>query len=157
MTNCRLLILFLVVQKILASLKLTTVFTVTTESFSHNGSEKKFQLQPGIIIILRRLKDLYILLLIHKTRPVFFKRNWDNFFLFDMATSPRKTFLIKLTRRNADGQNVHQRVTQTVQAVHTCERCRPTSLSCRLPLSVQKQNFSSVVAASGFVWQKIAL
>ena len=147
-------------QKILASLKLTTVFTVTTESFWQNGSEKKFQLQPGIIIILRRLKDLYILLLIHKTRPVFFffRRNWDSFFLFDMATSPRKTFLIKLTRRNADGQNVHhQRVTQTVQAVHPCERCRPTSLSCRLPLSVQKQNFSSVVAASGFVWQKIAL
>ena len=71
MTNCRHLILFLVVQKILASLKLTTVFTVTTECISQKGSEKKFQLQPGIIIILRRLKDLYILLLIHKTRPVF--------------------------------------------------------------------------------------
>ena len=62
MKNCRHLILFLVVQKILASLKLTTVFTVTTECTSQNGSEKKFQLLPGIIIILRRLKDLYILL-----------------------------------------------------------------------------------------------
>ena len=51
-----------------------------------------------------------------------------------MATLPRKKFLIKLTRRNADGQNVHhQMVTQSVQAVHPCERCRPTSLSCRLP------------------------
>ena len=50
MINCRHLILFLVVQKILASLKLTTVFTVTTECISQNGSEKKFQLQPGIII-----------------------------------------------------------------------------------------------------------
>ena len=46
MTNCRHLILFLVVQKILASLKSTTVFTVTTESILQNGSEKKFQLQP---------------------------------------------------------------------------------------------------------------
>ena len=71
MTNGWLLILFLVVQKKVASLKLTTVFTVTTESFSQNGSEKKFQPQPGIIIILRRLKDLYKFLLIHKTRPVF--------------------------------------------------------------------------------------
>ena len=44
-----------------------------------------------------------------------------------MGTLPRKKFLIKLTRRNADGQNVHhQRVTQSVQAVHPCERCRPT-------------------------------
>ena len=51
MTNCRHLILFLVVQKILASLKLITVFTVTTEGFSQNGSEKKFQPQPDIIII----------------------------------------------------------------------------------------------------------
>ena len=34
-----------------------------------------------------------------------------------MATHPRKEFLIKLTRRNADGQNVHhQRVTHTVQS-----------------------------------------
>ena len=33
MTNCRHLILFLVVQKILASLKLTTVFTVTLNAF----------------------------------------------------------------------------------------------------------------------------
>ena len=48
MTNCRHLILFLV-QKILASLKLTTVFTVTTECISQNSSEKKFQLQPGIL------------------------------------------------------------------------------------------------------------
>ena len=144
MTNCRHLILFLVVQKILASLKLTTVFTVTTEYISQNGSEKKFQLQPDIILLL----------LIHKTRPVFFfvfRRNWDSFFLFDMATLPRKKFLMKLTRRNADGQNVHhQRVTQSVQAVRPCERCRLTSLSCRLPLSVQKQNFSNVAAASGF-------
>ena len=51
MTNCRHRFLFLVVQKILASLKLTTVFTVTTECISKNGFEKKFQLQPGIIII----------------------------------------------------------------------------------------------------------
>ena len=84
-------------------------------------------------------------MLIHKTRPVFlFRRNWDSFFLlvFDMGTLPRKKCLIKLTRQNADGQNVHhQWVTQSVQAVHPCERCRPTSLSCRLPLSVQKQNF----------------
>ena len=42
-----------------------------------------------------------------------------------MATPPRNKFLIKLTKRNAYGQNVHhQRVTQTVQAVHPCERCR---------------------------------
>ena len=112
MTNCRHLILFLVVQKILASLKLTTVFTVTTECISQNSSEKKFQLQPGIIPHSQ-----------NQTR--FFRRNWDSFFLFDMATPPRKKFLIKLMRRNADGQNVHhQRVTQTVQAVHPCERCR---------------------------------
>ena len=61
------------------------------------------------------------------TKPdqFFFRRNWDSFFLFDMATPPRKKFLIKLTRQNADGQNVHhQRVTQTVQAGHPCERCR---------------------------------
>ena len=45
MTNCRHLILFLVVQKILAWLKWTTVFTVTTECISQNGSEKTFQLQ----------------------------------------------------------------------------------------------------------------
>ena len=51
MTNCRHLILFLTVQKILASLKLTTVFTVTTECISRKGSEKKFQLQPDTIII----------------------------------------------------------------------------------------------------------
>ena len=147
MTNCRHLVLFPVVQKILASLKLTTVFTATTECISQNGSEKKFQLQPGIIIIAHS-----------QNQTSFFRRSWDSFFLFDMATPPIKKFLIKLTRRNADGQNVHhQRVTQTVQAVHPCERCRPTSLSCRLPLSVQKQNFPSVVAASGFVWQKIAL
>ena len=94
MTNCRHLILFLVVQKILASLKLTTVFTVTTECISQNSSEKKFQLQPGIIAHSQ-----------NQTR--FFRRNWDSFFLFDMATPPRKKFLIKLTRRHADGQNVH--------------------------------------------------
>ena len=47
-----------------------------------------------------------------------------------MATLPRKKFLIKLTRRNADGQNVHrQRVTQSVQAVHPSERCRRTSFN----------------------------
>ena len=51
MTNCRHLILFLVVQKILAWLKWTTVFTVTTECISQNGSEKKFELQQDINII----------------------------------------------------------------------------------------------------------
>ena len=139
MTNCRHLICSLVVQKIIAWLKWTTVFTVTTECISQNGSETwKFGLQPGIIIIANS-----------QNQTSFFRRNWDSFFLFDMATPPRKKFLIKLTRRNADGQNVHhQRVNQTVQAVHPCERCRPTLLSCRLPLSVQKQNFSSVVARS---------
>ena len=119
---------------------------------SQNSSEKKFQLQPGIIIIAHSQNQTSFFF--------FFRRNWDSFFLFDMATPPRKKFLIKLTRRNADGQNVHhQRETQTEQleAVHPCERCRTSLSSCRLPLSVQKQNFSSVVAASGFVWQKIAL
>ena len=138
MTNCQHLILFLV-QKILASLKLTTVFTVTNECISQikTALRKKFQLQPYIIIIAHSQKQT----------SFFFRRNRDSFFLFDMATLPRKKFLIKLTRRNADGQNVHhQRVTQSV---HPCKRCCPTSLSCRLPLSVQKQNFSSVVAASG--------
>ena len=53
MTNSRHLFLFLIVQKILASLKLTTVFTVTTDCISQNSSEKKFQLQPDIIIIVR--------------------------------------------------------------------------------------------------------
>ena len=79
MTNCRHLILFLVVQKILASLKLTTVFTVTTECISQNSSEKKFQLQPAIIIIAHS-----------QNQTSFFRRNWDSFFLFDMATPPRK-------------------------------------------------------------------
>ena len=142
MTNCRHLILFLVVQKILAWLKWTTVFTATTECISQTGSEKTFQLQQDINIIAHS-----------PNQTSFFRRNWDSFFLFDMSTLPRKEFLIKLTRRNADEQNVHhQRVTstQSVQAVHPCERCRLTSLSCRLPLSVQKQNYSSVVAASGF-------
>ena len=82
MTNCRHLILFLVVQKILASLKLTTVFTVTTECISQNGSEKKFQLQPDIIIIAHS-----------QNQTSFFRRNWDSFFLFDMVTLPRKKFL----------------------------------------------------------------
>ena len=126
MTNCRHLIFsFSVVQKILASLKLTTVFTVTTECISQNGSEKKFQLQQDINIIAHSQ---------NQTSFFFFRRNWDSFFLFDMGKLLRKKFLIKLTRRNADGQNVHhQRVTQSVQAVHPCpcERCRPTSLSCR--------------------------
>ena len=113
MTNCRHLILFLVVPKILASLKLTTVFTVTTECISQNSSEKK------VPTTIRHYCSFT------KTRPVFFfRRNWDSFFSFDMATPQRKNFS-KLTRRNADGQNVHhQRVTQTVQAVHPCERCR---------------------------------
>ena len=117
-----------------------TVFTVTTECISQNGSEKKFQLQPDKIIIAHSQNQT----------SFFFQKELGQFLLFNMATLPRKKFLIKLTRRNADGQNLHhQRVTQSVQAVHPCERCRPTSLSSRLPLSVQKQNFSSVVAASG--------
>ena len=94
-----------------------------------------------------------MLLLIYKTRPVFFFSEGTETVSFYLiwARYHEKKFLIKLTRRNADGQNVHhQRVTQSVQAVHPCERCRPISLSCHLPLSVQKQNSSSVVAASGF-------
>ena len=148
MTNCRRLILFLVVQKILASLKLTTVFTVTTECISQNGSEKKFQLQPGIIIIAHS-----------KNQTSFFFQKELRQFLFiwyGHATTKKGSHKVDETEcrwakcapseGNSDGQ-----------AVHPCERCRPTSLSCRLPLSVQKQNFSSVVAVSGFVWQKIAL
>ena len=39
---------------------------------------------------------------------------------------------MKLTRRNADGQNVHhQRVTQSVQAVHPCGRFVTSSASER--------------------------
>ena len=92
------------------------------------------------------------------TKPdQFFQKKLRQFLFIWYGHANTKKFLIKLTRRNTDGQNVHhQRVTQRVQAVHPCERCCPTSLSC-LPLGVQKQNFSSVVAASGFVWQNIAL
>ena len=153
MTNCRHLILFLVVQKILASLKLTTVFTVTTECISQlDGSEKKFQLQPGIIIIAHS-----------QNRTRFFRRNWDSFFFiwYGHATTKKVSHKVDETEcrwakcapkcapseGNSDGAPWRG----------SSERCCPTSLSCRLPLSVQKQNFSSVVAASGFVWQKIAL
>ena len=109
---------------------------------------EKVKLQPGINIIAYS-----------QNQSNFFRRNWDSFFLFDMAT-PRK-FLIKLTRRNADGQNVHhQRVTQTVQAVHPCERCRPISLSaserpetelfqCRCSLGVCVTEDSSVKTKRG--------
>ena len=84
MTNCRHLILFLVVQKILASLKSTTVFTVTTESISQNGSEKKFQLQPD--------KNYCSF-----TKPdQFFQKELRHFLFIDMATLPRKKFLIKV-------------------------------------------------------------
>ena len=144
MTNCQHLNFFLVVQKILPSLKLTTVFTVTTEGISQNCSEKKFQLQPDIIIIAHSQNQTSFFFS-EETETVSFFLIWPRYH--------EKSFSKKLTRRNADGQNVHhQRVTQSVQAVHPCERCRPTLplLSC-LPLSVHKQNFSSVVAALGFL------
>ena len=71
-----------------------------------------------------------------------------------MGTLPRKKFLIKLTRRSADGQNVHhQMVTQSVQAVHPCERCRhsPTSLSCRLPERSETELFQCRCSLGVFV------
>ena len=67
MTNCRHLILFLVVQKIIISMiemdhSLHCYnWKKKTECISQNGSEKKFQLQ----------QDINRLLLIHKSRPVF--------------------------------------------------------------------------------------
>ena len=120
-----------IVRVYVASLKRTTVFTVTTECISQNGSEKKFQLQPDIVIIA------------HSQTDQFFQKELKQFLFYliwPRYHRPRRTLLIKLMRWNADGQNVHhQRVTQSVQAVHPCEPCRLTSLSCRLPSSVQKK------------------
>ena len=144
-TNCRHINLFLVVQKILASLKLITVFTVTTECI---GIKRLWEKVPTTT-----RHNYYCSF----TKPdqFFFSEGTETVSFHLIWPRHHEKFLIKLRRRNADGQNVHhQRVTQTV---HPCERYRPTSLSCRLPLSVQKQKFSGVVAASGFVWQKIAL
>ena len=144
MTNCPHLILFLVVQKILASLKLTTVFTVTTECISQNGSEKKFQLQPGIIIIAHS-----------QNQTSFLRRNWNSFFLLDMATPPRKKFLIKLTTAEcrwakcASEGNPHG---APLRALRSSDFVVLSSASER-----PETELSSVVAASGFVWQKIAL
>ena len=145
MTNCRHLILFLIVQKILASFDMTTVFSVTTEGISQNSSVEKFELQPDIIILL--------LLLIHNTRPVFFfQKELRQFFFISYGHATTKKVSHKVDETEcrwakcapSEGNSCSR------SKRHPCECCRPTSLSCRLPLSVQKQNFSSVVAASGF-------
>ena len=93
MTNCRHLILFLVVQKILASLKLTTVFTVSTECISQNGSEKK--------VPTTTRHNYYCSF----TKPdQFFQKELRQFLFIWYGHTTTKKFLVKLTRRNADGQ-----------------------------------------------------
>ena len=79
-----------------------------------NGSEKKFQLQPDVIIIAHSQNQTSFFYS-EGTETVSFYLTWPRYH--------EEKFLIKLTRRNADGQNVHhQRITQSVQAVHPCMR-----------------------------------
>ena len=93
MTSWRHLNLFLVVQKIFAWLKWSTVFTVTTECISQKGSEKKFQL---LLILITKPDQLFFFS--EGTETVSLSLIWTRYH--------EKVYLIKLTGRNADWQNV---------------------------------------------------
>ena len=102
---------------ILAWLKLTTVFTVTTECISQNGSEKKFQ-QQDINIIAHS-----------QTRPVFFffqkELRQPLFIWYGHATTKKVSHKVDETECRwtkcapSEGNSVGA-------TVHPCERCRPT-------------------------------
>ena len=149
MTNCRHLILFLVVQKI-------SMIEMDHSLHCYHWMHFTKRLWEKVPTTTRHTCKYYCSF----TQP-------DQFFFF-FQKEPRQFLFIWYG--HATTKRVSHKVDETecrwakcapwegqVQAVHPCERCCPTSLSCRLPLSVQKQNFSSVIAASGFLWQKIAL